>query len=156
MKKFLEGLAFVEKIVMSAVLLFVTLITVANVTVRKFTNFQFAWTEELVINLFVLLIMLGCALSVREGSMISLSLFYDRLSNKGKKIVTVIVTIVSVAFWIILLKTGWDKVLNQMASGKQTYSLGWREWVFTIYLPIGAFLLIVHNLEYLYDTLKKK
>ncbi len=156
MKKFLEGLAFVEKIVMSAVLLFVTLITVANVTVRKFTNFQFAWTEELVINLFVLLIMLGCALSVREGSMISLSLFYDRLGNKGKKIVTVIITIVSVAFWFILLKTGWDKVLNQMASGKQTYSLGWREWVFTIYLPIGAFFLIVHNLEYLYDTLKKK
>ncbi len=156
MKKFLDGLVFVEKVVMSVILLFVTLITVANVTVRKCTNFQLAWSEELVINLFVLLIMLGCALSIREGSMISLSLFYDRLHAKGKRFVTVIITFINVVFWLLLLKTSWDKVLLQMANGKQTFSLGWHEWVFTIYLPIGMVLLIIHNLEYLYDALKKK
>ena len=61
-KKIMDGLAFVEKIVLCVITVVVTVITFANVVVRKLSDSQFAWTEELVINLFVLLIMLGCGL----------------------------------------------------------------------------------------------
>ncbi len=155
-KKIMDGIAFLEEIVMAVGLSIVSLITFANVVVRKCSNFQFAWSEELVVNLFVLLIMLGCALCIREGSMISLSLVYDRLSFRAKKFVTVLITIFNLLFWGVLFKTGADKVLSQMASGKQTFSLGWREWVFTIYLPIGCALLILHNIEFFIDEMMKK
>lgn len=151
-KKIMNVITGIEKIVISAVLVFVTVITFANVVVRKLTTSQFAWSEELVINLFVLLIMLGCALSAKEGGLISLSLVYDRLKIKGKKIFISIITVFSLAFWVILTKTGFDKVLNQMGTGKHTSSLNWPEWVFTIFLPIGAIFLVLHTIEYFVDN----
>ena len=36
-----------------------------------------------------------------------------------------------------------------MATNKRTSILLWPEWVFMIFLPIGAILLVLHTLEYL-------
>lgn len=152
-KKLMDWIAVLEKLILSAVLAFITAVTFANVVVRKLTNGQFAWTEELVINLFVLTIMLGCALSIREGGMISLSLIYDRVGPKVKKIFASIITAANLVFWALLLKTGADKVLSQVASGKRTSILNWPEWVFTIFLPLGAAILILHTIEYFLDVM---
>ena len=152
-KKIMGGIAEFEKIVLSVILVFVTVITFANVVVRKLSDSQFAWTEELVINLFVLMIMMGCALCAREGSLISLSLVFDRLKVRGKKVFVAIITVANTVLWVLLLKTGIDKVLSQMHSGKLTSSLGWPEWMFTIFLPIGAVFLILHTIEFLIDVM---
>lgn len=147
-KKIMSIIAAIEKIVLSVVLVVVTVITFANVVVRKLTSSQFAWSEELVINLFVLLIMLGCALAAQEGSLISLSLVYDRLHTGAKKVFISIITVFNLVFWGVLIKTGFDKVINQMGTGKHTSSLQWPEWVFTIFLPIGAIFLVLHTIEF--------
>lgn len=152
-KQIMDFIAGVEKVAMSVLLVFVTVITFANVVVRKLSDSQFAWTEELVINLFVLLIMLGCGLCAREGSLISLSLVFDRLKVGGKKVFVTIITVVNTAFWILLLKTGMEKVITQMANGKHTFSLGWPEWVFSIFLPIGCVFLILHTIEFFIDVM---
>ena len=151
-KKLMSGVATIEKVVISVLLIFVTAITFANVVVRKLSNSQFAWSEEMVINLFVLLIMLGCALSAQEGSLISLSLIYDRLNKTAKKVFVTIISITNLVFWGVLLWTGWEKVASQIDSGKRTSSLGWPEWVFTIFLPIGAVFLILHSIECFIDN----
>ena len=65
-KKLMGYLAKFEAAVMSIILSAVTVITFANVVVRKLTDGQFAWSEELSINLFVLLIMMGCGLCARK------------------------------------------------------------------------------------------
>ena len=152
-KKLMNGVAVLEKIVMCVILTFVTVLTFANVCVRYLSDSQFAWTEEIVINLFVLLIMMGCGLCARDGSLISLSLIFDRLKVKGKKIFVIIITVANMVFWVLLLKTGAEKVLAQMANGKRTFSLGWPEWVFTIFLPIGTVFLILHTIEFLIDVM---
>ena len=155
-KKLMNGIAMFEKVLQSLILVVVTALVFTNVCVRYLSDGQFAWTDELVINLFVLLIMMGCGLCVREGSLITLSLVFDMVGLRGKKILVGIATVVNTAFWVILLKTGIDKVLNQMASGKQTPSLLWPEWVFTIFLPIGCVFLILHTIEYCIDFMGKK
>jgi len=152
-KKIMDVIAGIEKVVLSVVLVFVTVITFANVVVRKLSDSQFAWTEELVINLFILMIMLGCALCARDGSLISLSLIFDRLKVGGKKVFTLIITVANTIFWVLLMKTGIDKVLTQMANGKHTFSLGWPEWIFTIFLPIGCLFLILHTIEFCIDVM---
>lgn len=152
-KQIMGGLAKVEEFILSIITVFVTAIVFANVVVRYATDSQFAWSEELVINLFVLMIMMGCALCAREGSLISLSLIFDFLKVKGKKIFVAIITVANCLFYAVLLHTGWQKVLSQMASGKHTYSLNWPEWVFSIFLPIGAVLLIIHTIEFCVDVM---
>ena len=152
-KKLMDIVAEFEKIVTSVILIFVTILTFANVCVRYLTTSQFAWSEELTINLFVLLIMMGCGLSARDGSLISLSLVFDRLGVMGKKIFVAIITVANCAFCAILLKTGIDKVMTQMANGKKTPSLLLPEWIFTIFLPIGAVFLILHTIEFCIDVM---
>ena len=155
-KKLMNGVAAFEKVVQSVILIFVTLLTFANVCVRYLSDGQFAWTEEIVINLFVLLIMMGCGLCAREGSLISLSLVYDLVSQKAKKIMVAIITVVNSSFWLLLLITGIKKVMTQMANGKRTPSLMVPEWMFTIFLPVGCIFLLLHTIEYCMDFLSKK
>lgn len=152
-KRIMDIVAEAEKLIMSVLLVFVTVITFANVVVRKLSDSQFAWTEELVINLFVLLIMMGCGLCAREGSLISLSLVFDRLNVAGKKVFVAIITVANTAFFALLFKTGLDKVLTQIANGKRTFSLGLPEWIFTIFLPIGCVFLILHTIEFCVDVM---
>ncbi len=161
-KKIMGSLAMVEKLALSIVLVITTVITFVNAILRKLSEIeglgikQFAWTEELVINLFILMIMLGCALCAREGSLISLSLIFDRLKLRGQKVFVVIITIVNTVFWVFLLTTGWEKVMVQLANGKRTFSLGWPEWVFTMFLPLGCVFLILHTIEFFIDFMGKK
>lgn len=155
-KKIMDGVAKLEKFILCVISVVVTVITFANVCVRKLTDTQFAWTEELVINLFVLMIMLGCALCARDGSLISLSLIFDLLKAKGKKVFVCIITAVSCVFYGVLFKTGLDKVLTQISNGKTTFSLGWPEWVFTIFLPIGCVFLLLHTIEFFFDVMSNR
>ena len=131
----------------------VTVITFLNVCVRYLSDSQFAWSEEIVVNIFVLMIMCGCGLCAREGSLISLSLVFDALGKKGKKILVAIITVVNCWFFWVILQTGWQKVLTQMANGKRTFSLMIPEWMFTIFLPIGAVFLILHTIEFFIDVM---
>lgn len=100
--------------------------------------------------------MLGCALATRDGSMITLSLIFDNVGVGGKKILTVIDTVVNLIFYAILIYTGFNKVFDQISTGKETFSLGWPEWVFTILLPIGSIFLVLHAIEYLVDVMSNK
>jgi C4-dicarboxylate transporter DctQ subunit len=152
-KKVMNGLAGFEKFILVIVSIVVTLITFVNVLSRFVFHASLSWTEELVINLFVLMIMMGCALCARDGTLISLSLVFDRMKVKGKKIFVTIITVFNSVFWVILIKTGIDKVISQIATGKQTFSLRWPEWVFTIFLPIGSVFLLIHTIEFFIDVM---
>ena len=131
-----------------------TAITFATVLSRFVFHASFSWSEELVINVFILMIMLGVGLCHQDGGMITLSLVFDNVGIKGRKIMVVIDTIVNLAFYVLIIKTGFDKVASQIATGKETFSLGWPEWIFTILLPIGAILAALHVIEYLLDVMR--
>ena len=152
-KKIMNGLAYVEQLVLVVIMVVVTSLTAANVFSRYVIHSSLSFTEELVVNLFVLMTMLGAALCAREGSLVSLTLLHDKLSKTGKKILTVIVVVVSLYFCWILYQYGMSKVLTQKKNGSETFSLRWPEWVFTIYLPIGGICMILHFIEFLIDTL---
>ena len=85
----MNGLTKVEEFVLCVITVVVTAITFINVLSRFVFHSNFAWSEELVINVFILMIMLGCALATRDGSMITLSLIFDNVGVGGKKILTV-------------------------------------------------------------------
>ena len=93
--------------------------------------------------------MVGCALAAREGGLISLSLVFDAVPLKAKKVIATLSSIISFIFYVIVVKTGFDKVAQMIASDKRTSILLWPEWIFMLFLPVGAILLILHSFEYL-------
>ena len=131
-KKLMGGITKVEIVILCVISVVVTAITFANVLSRFVFHASFSWSEELVINVFILMIMLGVGLCHQDGGMITLSLVFDNVGIKGRKIMVVIDTIVNLAFYVLIIKTGFDKVASQIATGKETFSLGWPEWIFTI------------------------
>lgn len=152
-KKIMDGISKIEIFILIMVTVVVTAITFANVLSRFVFHASFSWSEELVINIFILMVMLGCALSTREGSMITLSLVFDNVRVTGKKFLTMIDTVVNLVFYAILIWTGFAKVASQLATGKETFSLGWPEWIFTILLPVGSIFVALHAIEYMVDVL---
>ena len=147
--KIMDALAVIEKLVLIVTGLGTTFITFFAVVGRKTGWYKFTWSEEIVINVFIIMIMCGCALAAREGGLISLSLIYDAAPLKAKKVIATISNAVCFVFYGIVIKTGFDKVASQMATNKRTSILLWPEWIFMIFLPIGAILLVLHTLEYL-------
>ena len=147
--KIMDVLAAIEKFILIVTGLGTTFITFFAVVGRKTAWYKFTWSEEIVINVFVIMIMCGCALATRDGGLISLSLIYDAVSLKGKKIIATISSAISIIFYGFIIKTGFDKVATQIATNKRTSILLWPEWIFMIFLPIGAILLVLHTIEYL-------
>ena len=152
-KKIMDVLAWVESALQVLIGVVITVIAFANVCVRYLSNGKLAYTEELTVNIFVLMIMCGCALCARSGSLISLSLVFDLVGKRGKKILSVIFTVFSIAFYGVIVHTGWAKTMQLMTQHKLTASLLVPEWMFMIALPIGSVLLILHSIEYMLGIL---
>ncbi len=154
-KKIMNGVAFVEKLILVLSTILIVVLTVGNVLSRKILHQSWSFTEELVVAVFVLITLLAAALAARDGELVNLSLLPDRLSEKARRILLVVNTAFSVAFTAVLFKYGMDKVLTQLANGKRTFVLNWPEWIFWSFVPIGAACMTLHRIEYLIDTFVK-
>ena len=152
-KKIMDILGYVESAMQVIIGIVITVVAFANVLARYVFHSKLAYTEELVVNIFVLMIMCGCALCARDGGLISLSLVFDSVGKRGKKIMSVIFTIINVSFYCVLGWTGLEKALNLFAKGKLTASLLIPEGLFMLAIPIGCVLLVLHTVEYMLDIL---
>lgn len=150
-KKIMDILAGIEKFVLVVATLVILVLTVGNVFSRKVIHQSWSFTEELVVAVFVLITLLAAALACREGELVSLTLFTDRLPEKLKKPSVILITVLSLIFMGILFKYGMDKVLTQLENGKRTFVLNWPEWIFWSFVPVGAGCMILHCIEYCLD-----
>ena len=155
-KKIMDVLGWLESAIQVIIGAVITIVAFANVCVRYLSNGQLAYTEELVVNIFVLMIMCGCALCARDGSLISLSLVFDSVGKKGKKILGIIFSVICIAFYCVLGYTGFEKAMNLYAKGKLTASLLIPEGLFMMAIPLGCLLLILHTIEFLLEILTEQ
>jgi hypothetical protein len=102
-KKLMDIVAMVEKTVLVVTMLLILVLTVGNVFSRKVIHQSWSFTEELVVAIFVLITLLGAALSAREGGLVGLNLVTERLPKSAKKPVVILITIFSVLFGNLIL-----------------------------------------------------
>lgn len=155
-KQFMNILAMIEKWILVIATLVILVLTAGNVFSRYVIHQSWSFTEEIVVAVFVLISLVSAALSAREGGLVSLPLITDMLPKKTRKPIIIFVTAISIFFSVVLFKYGVDKVLTQLANGKRTFVLNIPEWIFWIYVPIGAGCMVLHFLEYCLDMCMKK
>lgn len=151
-KKVMDFIAGLEKWTLVLSTLLILVLTVGNVLSRKVLHRSWSFTEELVVAVFVLITMVAAALACREGELVSLPLLTDRLPEKTRKPIAVLITVLAVIFTAILFKYGMDKVITQLENGKRTFVLNWPEWIFWSFVPIGAGCMVLHFIEYCVDV----
>jgi C4-dicarboxylate transporter, DctQ subunit len=124
-----------------------SIIAFGNVLSRYFLDNSLAFTEEITINLFVLLTFVGAAVGVKNHSHLGFTLLFDKSNLKVKKILALATGLIIIAVFIIFAFYGMKMVQYQMQTGQTTPSLGWKQWVFTLGFPLGSILCIIRAAE---------
>lgn len=114
----------------------------ANILVRYLSSRSLASTEELLINGFLLLTVLGAAIAAKRGDHLAVTVFHDLLPRSGKVALTILATALGC---VLLAAAAWftaELVANQMATGVLSYALQIPAWYYTATVP-AAFLLVM-------------
>lgn len=110
----MDFVALVEKAVLAATMIMILVLTVGNVFSRKVIHQSWSFTEELVVAIFVLITLIGAALSAREGGLVGLNLVTERLPKSCKKPVIILITLFSVALWEFYAITVWTRYWHSL------------------------------------------
>ncbi|MDE0589329.1 TRAP transporter small permease [Halocynthiibacter sp. C4] len=139
----------IEETLIAIILGSMTLITFANVFVRKAFNGNILWALEATVFLFAWLVLLGASYAVKKGSHLGVDAIINILSPSARRIMGLISVSVCIVFSFLLLKGAWDYWAN-FANLPQTegrwFPLGFQEdyrhngWFETNDIPHPFFL----------------
>lgn len=138
---------YFEEILGSFLLAVMVTIAFVNVVVRYCTSFSFAWTEELTVNFFVWITLLGTARAFRDGSHLAMSIVYDSLSRKGRIFCYLIACAICLIFFGALAYTGTLEVVDEYELESISESLAIPVWWYTIATPLFSLLIIFRMLQ---------
>lgn len=138
---------YIENFILAVTMLAMAVITFGNVISRYFFHYSLSFTEEITINLFVLLTFLGAAVGLRKNAHLGFSLLYEKSNLIIKKALILLSTsLISIVF-ILLVIYGYDMMQFQMDRNLITPSLGWQQWLFSMFLPIGSTFCLYRSVE---------
>ncbi|MGA1844738.1 MAG: TRAP transporter small permease [bacterium] len=132
-----------EEILCAAILLAMAVITGANIITRCIPGLSFAASEELVVNLFVWLTMLGAVVAVKQGAHISITFVQRRVSEQYRRLFLLLQWGAVCTVFVLLAYYGCLETWAEYRIRMMTYSLGWPLWFFTLAIPVGGLLVVI-------------
>lgn len=136
-----------EEILGSFLLAVMVSIAFVNVIVRYCTNFSFAWSEEMTINFFVWVTLLGTARAFRNGTNFVMTLCYDVFPRKIRLICYILGCVLCVLFFGALFWTGLIEVMDEYDLESISESLGIPVWWYTMATPLFSLLIIARMIQ---------
>jgi C4-dicarboxylate transporter, DctQ subunit len=137
----------IEEVILVTTFTIMSLIAFSNVISRYFLNYSLAFTEEVTINLFVLLTFMGTSVGVRNHAHLGFSLLFDKANRIGKKTLCIFSSLITCGLFILLAYYGVQMVQFQMLVNQTTPAMGWPQWIFTIAFPLGSTFCIYRVIE---------
>jgi len=132
----------VERFLGAAAMAAIVLITLANVLVRYFTDFSFAFTEEVSVFLLVFLTFIGSAKAFLDGNQIAVTYFVDKFGAAWRRRFLLFGLAMSALMLGLLAWYGarmaWDDFDMEVTSP----GLGWQQWIYTVWLPLLSLLVL--------------
>ena len=153
-KRVARGLAVVEKWIIVVALAVGVALTAVNVVCRYIfkADVNFSWSEEIVVAILVLAYMVGAALCAgEEGGLINMTIFTGKMSRRAQLIIEIVTNICLIASGVIIFLSGWDRCATKIASGQVTTALAVPDWIYNAFIPLGAFLMVIHTVERILD-----
>ena len=135
-------LGLIEENVSIVVFLVMLIITFAYVIGRYVFHASISFTDEITTNLFVLVSVIGTAIAARDRAHLGLSAFTELLPKRTQHIVSGVGNFLGAIYGVVLLVTGIQMVMNQIAINSRSTTLMIPAWIYGIFLPIGALFII--------------
>lgn len=130
--------------VLMAMLAVMTAIIFWQVFSRFVVGSSLAWSEELSRFLMIFMIFIGASIALRGNELISVELLLERLAGTSRKILVIIIQLVSIVFFIILIKYGY--AMAESFSNQKAPSLGVSMQIIYLSLPLGGVLMLINSI----------
>ena len=151
--KFIEKL---EKFVACACVSVMAVLVFANVIARFIFNSPLAVADEMSCYLFVLMSFMGTAIAARKKAHLGLTIVTDKLSPSVAKKVQVLMYIIAAIFCLLIIIFGVEMVMSQYSLGQETATMQWPEWIYGLFVPIGAAFAMIAFLSVAVETARTK
>ncbi len=112
----------------------------------------FSWTEELTRALFIWMIFIGMAASMRRADAARVTVALQWLTRPLRRIAVPVYVAACVGFFALMAWTGFSMVRQQVAMNETIATLGWPGWVIGSVIPVSALIAIVCTLASLRDS----
>jgi len=124
-----------------------TLVAFANVVTRYLIRFSLAFTEELVVSLFVWLTLLGTAVAFREGSHLAFTFLVDRCPGALRRPSIWLSAALGVALFGLLIYFGLGQIRSERMLGTTSEALAIPQWWYTAGIPAFGLVVIVRIIQ---------
>ncbi len=157
MTAIIKAIDFINKwVLIILALLFgaMAVIIIFQVFSRFFLGLPLAWSEEVARLIMAYTVFLGAALALRQSRLIAVEFLAEKLSVQKRKVLTFIIQIIAIVFFIILFTQG-VKMIGQVHS-QLSSALRLPMSVFYASIPIGSVLLTMSSVAVILELFTKK
>ena len=133
-------IARVEALMLATGVLLMAANTIANVVGRFVFQSSIFFSEELNRILIILITFAGISYAARQGRHIRMSAIYDTLPPKGRKIMMVIIAVVTAVFMFGLCWYSIAYIGTQAGRGRLLPALQVPVWWTLVWVPVGFFM----------------
>lgn len=134
-----------------ALMILLTGVVLLQIGARYF-KFSIAWTSELSIYSFIALAFLGGGYAYLKGEGFRITFLTDRLSPEVRRIVDIIVSIISIAIVLLVVTVSIKFMISIW--GTPTTALRWNKALFYAAIPLGFSLVFIKLCKDLKNVIK--
>ncbi|TXT43797.1 MAG: TRAP transporter small membrane protein [Spirochaetes bacterium] len=118
-------------------------ITFVNVINRYFFSKSLAFSEEITVNLFVWITIIGIAIAFRRGNNLKMTNLYDKFSPQLKRVSTLISGIIGLAIFGFLIANSCKEIYKNMTFYHTTSeALGIPTWIYSLGTPVFSLFVV--------------
>lgn len=143
LKKFDDGLHFVEEHIVATILFSVMIITFWGVVARFVLNDASVWAEEAARYLTVWGVFIGASLGAKKGAHIGVEAFVVFLPKRFQQYVNIITTVICIGFCCMIAFIGYDYAMRLFKTGQLTPAMRIPIVIAYAAVPIGCALMTI-------------
>jgi C4-dicarboxylate transporter DctQ subunit len=145
-----RGLGYFEAFILTAGVLAMAAVSVGNVIGRFFFGRSLYFAEEVNQYLIILITFAGIGFAARNGRHIRMSAFYDMLSDSGRRLLMIAISLVTAAVMFLLAWYSWVYLLSVYGTGRVGPATRIPVYLTLVWLPVGF---VVTGIQYLLTAL---
>jgi len=137
----------IDEILAAVAMAIICLISIANVVVRYATDISFAFTEEFSVFLLVFMTLIGSALAFATDEHIRITFFVERVGPGVRRLLGLLSLTATLAVFSLVLWFGAVFAYDQWEFEETSAGLGYPTWIYSIWLPILAAVIILRVVQ---------
>lgn len=147
MKKFNKAISKFEELVLSLSVISMALLLIVGVFMRTVMNSSLTFSEEVASALLVVVSFFGLGYCARKGRHITMSMIFDMVGNKYKKLFMIVISLGSGLATVYIAFLAYRYVLSVQNLGRVTAALQIPMYIIYSIVPIGFLLATIEYIS---------